>query len=52
MTGSITRKKIPSWKIGKNKKKINQVRKVMKNGSNKEKNRSSEKDSLSTDKNS
>ena len=52
MTDSITRKKIPSWKIDKNKKKINQVRKVIKNGGNKEKNESSENDTLSTDKNS
>ena len=50
--GYITRKKIPNWIIDKNKKKINQVGKVTKkNGSNKEKNRSSEKDCLPTDKN-
>ena len=51
MKGKITRKKIPDWIIDKNKKEINQVRKVMKkNESNQEKNRSSGKDSLPTDK--
>ena len=44
-------KKDTGWIIDKNKKEINQVRKVMKkNESNHEKNRSSGKDSLPTDK--
>ena len=48
---NITRKKIPSRIIDKNKRKKNPVRKANeKYGSNKEKNRSSEKDSLPTDK--
>ena len=52
MKGNITRKKIPGWIIDKNKKKMHQVINVTKkNRSNKEKSRSSEKDSLPTDKN-
>lgn len=50
LENKITRKKVSSWIISKNKKKINQVRKILKKRNNKEKKRSSENDSLATDK--
>ena len=48
LKGNITRKKIPSWIIDKNKKKVNKVRKVIKKWN--KKNRLLEKDSLPTEK--